>query len=128
MRKYIRKPGYSEQGMTLVGLLVTVAILSVLAAAIGLNFGKYIDQGQTESYATEHKDIQTAVAAMLYESSTKQLDSAQTNISDMDLVTADSGALLLSSYLRGLNEDGMVATGCTYDFTVNGTVIQASTP
>ena len=51
-----------------------------------------------------------------------------TDISDMDLVTADTGAEVLSSYMTGLNADGTVKTGCTYDFAVDGTVVQASTP
>ena len=85
---------------------------------------KYIGQGKTESYATELQNIQTAVGAMLHDSSAGQLDSAQIDIQDMDLVTADSGALVLSNYLKILSEDGMVLTGCDYSFTVNGTATQ----
>ena len=65
---------------------------------------------------------------MLSDSSADTLDSAQSNISDMDLVTADSGSKVLSSYLKKLDANGNVLTGCTYDFSVNGTVTQASTP
>ena len=128
MRKYIKKIFYGKAGFTLVEVLVVVAILAALAAVVGVNFGKYIGRGETEAYATELQNIQTAVAAMLHDSSTVQLDSAQMDIHDMDLVTADSGSLVLSNYLKRLGEDGMVLTGCTYDFTVNGTVTLASRP
>ena len=128
MMKHIRKLYHGEKGFTLVEILVVVVILAALSVVVGVNFGKYIGQGKTEAYATELQDIQTAVAAMLHESSAGQLDSAQSNISDMDLVTADSGAELLSSYLRILDSNGNVPTGCTYDFTVYGGVTQASTP
>ena len=128
MMKYIKKLHHGEKGFTLVEILVVVAILAALAVVVGVNIGKYIGQGKTEAYATELQNIQTAVAAMLHESSTGVLDSAQSDIEDMGLVTADSGALVLSNYLKILGEDGKVLTGCTYDFTVNGTVTLASTP
>ena len=128
MMKYIKKLYHGKKGFTIIEILMVVAILGVLALVAGVNFGKYIGQGKTEAYAIELKDIQLAVTSMLSDSSVNQLDSAQNSISDMDLVTSDSGARVLSSYLNKLGENGMVLTGCTYSFTVNGTVTQASTP
>ena len=128
MMKYVRKLCHSEKGFTLVEILVVVSIMAALAVVVGVNIGKYIGQGETEAYAIELQNIQTAVSAMLQESSTDQLDSAQTDITDMDLVTADSGALVLSNYLKILDSNGNILTGCTYSFTVDGTVTQASTP
>ncbi len=43
---------------------------------------------------------------------------------DMDTITTDAGAKVLSSYLIGLNADGTVKTGKTYTFTAQGTVTQ----
>lgn len=117
-----------DKGFTLMEICVVVAILGVLAVVAGISIGKYINQGKDEAYATELRDIQTAVVAMLHESSTGQLDSAQSDISDMDIITANSGNLVLSNYLKGLGEDGTILTGCTYGFSVNGTVTQVSTP
>jgi len=122
------KAHYNQTGFTLVEVLVVVAILGVLVAVAGVGFGKYIGTGQSEAQETELQNIQTAVSAMLHDSEAGKLDSAYSDISDMDLVTADSGAYLLSSYLKNLDSDGNVLTGCTYNFTVDGEVTQASTP
>ena len=119
----------SEKGFTIVEILVVVAILAFLAVIVGVNFGKYIGQGKEEAYAMELQNIQTAVASMLHDSSAHQLDSARTDIHDMDLVTADSCSLVLSDYLQNLvNADGLVPTGCHYSFTVDGAVTQVFTP
>jgi hypothetical protein len=80
--------------------------------------------GKTEPYETELHNIQTAVMAMLADSRAGILDANLTLISDMDLVTSDGGALVLSNYLTGINADGTVKSGCKYDFAKDGTVIQ----
>jgi hypothetical protein len=84
--------------------------------------------GKTEALATELHNIQTAVMALLADSKAGVLDTTQTNISDMDLVTADASTKKLSSYLTGLNPDGTVKSGCRYDFSRDGTVTQRIPP
>ena len=115
---------HSEKGFTLVEILVVIAIMGALTVVVGANFGKYMNKGKTEAYATELQEIQTATSAMLSESSTVQLDSSHNNEKKMNKITAEVGALVLSDYLNNLHTNTNVLSGCKYNFTVNGTVTQ----
>jgi type IV pilus assembly protein PilA len=127
MKAILRKFRHGEKGFTLIELLVVVAILGVLAAVAIPNVGKFIGQGQTEAYETELHNIQTAVMAMLADSSTGALTPVTTPTADMDTVqTTDTTPLVLSDYMAGLNADGTVKTGATYTFTADGTVTQTT--
>lgn len=106
-------------------LLVVIAVLSALSAVVIPNIGKFVGEGQAESYITEWHNVETAVLAMLHDSSTKQLNPVTVPTNDMDTVrTTDTTPLVLSDYLIGLNADGTVRSGCTYTFTADGTVDQ----
>ncbi|MFC2123040.1 type II secretion system protein [Bacteroidota bacterium] len=124
MQKYIDKLHHKETGFTLLELLIVVGVLGLLAAVAVVGSMGGSGRAQTAAYAMELRDIQTAVSVMLSESQTGLLDAAYDQITDMDLVTADSGALVLSDYLNKLGEDGRVLTGCDYDFTIDGIVTQ----
>jgi len=126
MEKFTKHFRYGQKGFTLVELLVVIAILGVIAAVAVPNVGKFVGKGKSESYEAELHNVQTAAMAMMVDSTASQLDAAVPATNDMDTVTADAGAKILSSYMVGLNSDGTVKSGCTYAFAVDGTVTQTT--
>ena len=64
MKKFFK---YANKGFTLIELLVVIAILGTLAAVVVLNVTKFIGSGKTEANATDKANIQTAIAAYMYD-------------------------------------------------------------
>jgi len=122
--RIFRVASHNENGFTLIELLVVVAILGAIAAVVSISVGSYVNQSKTIAYENELSSVRTAVKVMIIDSEAGELDSALSDISDMDLVIADSGAKVLSSYMVGLDSDGAVKLGCSYSFTVQGVVTQ----
>jgi prepilin-type N-terminal cleavage/methylation domain-containing protein len=116
-----------ERGFTLIELLVVIAVLGALSAVAIPNIGAFVDEGQDDSYITEWHNVETAVLAMLHDSTTDLLNPVAVATADMDTVTTtDTVPLVLSDYLIELNDDGTVKSNCTYTFTLYGTVGQVT--
>ena len=133
MKKFLKHFRYGQKGFTLIELLVVIGILGAIAAVVVPNVGSFIGRGKTEAQATELHNIQTSVMAMMVDSASGELDAAVPTTADMADVVATApaippaapvpGDLVLSAYVTGL--DGtLVKTGCTYEFLIDGTVIQ----
>ena len=95
---------YGQKGFTLIELLVVIAILGTLAAVVVLNVTKYIGSGRTEAQATERANVQTAVAAYMYD-----------HTGTVPAGTySGTGGILSGFFLNGLN--------CTYVVDASGAV------
>ena len=104
-------------------IVVVVALLSFLSAIAIPNIGELFSKGKLESYDSELHNVQTAVIAMLVESAAGTLKPVGPTTDMSRVQTVDTPPLVLTAYLIGLDETSL-ASGCTYKFTANGTVIQ----
>ncbi len=96
-----------RRGFTLIELLVVIAILGTLAAVVILNVTKYIGAGSTEAMLTERSNVQTAVAAYMYD------NPAVTSFPAMRVSQANPG-ILSPYFINSLN--------CTYNIPAGGAV------
>ncbi|MBN1690084.1 MAG: type II secretion system protein [Dehalococcoidia bacterium] len=95
MKRFFR---YGNKGFTLIELLVVIAILGTLAAVVVLNVTKFMGEGESQANATDQANIQTAIAAYMYDNNGTPPASP---------ITAGSTSSSVSAYL-------LSAPKCTY--------------
>jgi len=97
----------SHRGFTLIELLVVIAILGTLVGVVVLNVTKYIGSGRVEAQATERANLQTAVAAYLY-------DNPAVTSFPATRVSPSNPGILAPYFISSLN--------CTYTIPAGGAV------
>jgi type II secretory pathway pseudopilin PulG len=104
-------------------IFAALAVLGILSAIAIPNVGRMIDKSRVAARATEFHNIQTAVTEMLYDSACRALEPVGPT-ADMRLVrTRDAAPLVLADYLFNVRGNPL-KSGCTYEFTADGTVVQ----
>ncbi|MFA5065768.1 MAG: type II secretion system protein [Dehalococcoidia bacterium] len=96
-----------NRGFTLIELLVVIAILGTLSAVVVLNVTKFIGAGSTEAMFTERSNVQTAVAAYMY-------DNPAVTSFPATRVSPSNPGILAPYFINSLN--------CTYNIPDGGAV------
>lgn len=94
----MKRSNRSQEGFTLVEIMVVLAVMAILAAVVIPNVGGFLSRGKDQAYAADQRMIQAAVDA--WRSDTKSRSGnqwpviASTNVISVPALTADN-------YLRG---------------------------
>ncbi|MFC1912901.1 type II secretion system protein [Chloroflexota bacterium] len=124
MKKLLKRCYFSEKGFTLIETLVVLLTIALVTSVAGLNVVTFIKEAKAESYDFELTNVETALTAMLVESTTGQLDTDIIITNDMTLITINDGDKRLNDYMYGLDDSGKIRTGCMYAFNRIGKVTQ----
>jgi hypothetical protein len=99
---------------------IIIAVVAILAVIAIPHVKTMLAKEDAKNREFELYQIKTAVTDMLYKSSCHILEPVGPTSNMSQVHTRDIEPLVLADYLVGINID----TGCRYEFTVDGTVVQ----
>ena len=112
----------SQQGFTLVEILIAVAILAMLAAIAVPTVGGLLGSSESKVESAELANVQAAVDSLMADLELESVAAVVTETNDMANAFPGASPRLSPGYLR------KATTRCNYTLATDGTVTQTSCP
>ncbi len=100
----------TNQGFTLVEILVVIVVLGVLAVVVAFTVRGVSDQGETTSCGTDASTLTAAAGVYMAQERVEVLPAMGTSANRYELFLIDAGFIKQVSTEYDLHEDGTVST------------------